>query len=261
MKDQADHLFQRGGALRGGLRGASLALTGLLVGCFTGAEAQEGSSSVPDSAPAWRPAPEVVAGVRHRLASRWGVPEDDLRLQWSVPRGGELPEGYTGAELLGSGRGGHWVVSFYRPHAPGEARPVTLRAGVVVREIVSREGLERGEVLETSHVAQRARIHWGGPRQLDDPARVGWVAQRRIRPGERLGPPALRPPDLVVAGGAVRILWARAGVEVTVEGKAAGSGALGEEVFVRTGTGERLRGVVRGPGTVVIQQGTRERRR
>jgi flagella basal body P-ring formation protein FlgA len=59
----------------------------------------------------------------------------------------------------------------------------------------------------------------------------------------------------------VRILWARNGVKVRMEGRAAGSGAMGEEVFVRTGTGERLRGVVRGPDTVVIQQGTREMKR
>jgi flagella basal body P-ring formation protein FlgA len=64
----------------------------------------------------------------------------------------------------------------------------------------------------------------------------------------------------VVSGRPVEIRWARNGVEVTMEGKAAGSGALGEEVFVRTGTGERLRGVVRGPGTVVIHEGTREER-
>lgn len=244
-----------------GVPGALLCLLGLLTGSASWAGAQQESPATPDSTPAWRPAPEVVAGVRRRVASRWAVPQEALRLEWGAPRDGQLPEGYTGAELLGSGRGGHWLVSFYRPDAPGRARSVTLRAGVVVRQKVARGGLERGQTLEASHIEERTRIHWGRPREFGETARVGWVAQRRIRPGEALAPPALRPPDLVVSGRPVRILWARNGVKVRMEGRAAGSGAMGEEVFVRTGTGERLRGVVRGPDTVVIQQGTREMRR
>mgnify|MGYP006284635639 CR=1 FL=1 len=247
------------GPFRTRVRRAVLCSLALLALPWVGSRAQETAPEA-DSLPAWRPEAEVVEGVRRRLASRWGVAERALHLEWGLPRGGTLPQGFTGGELLGSGRGGHWVVSFHDPNRPGEARSVALRAGVLVRKAVAREGLERGQVLEESQMTERDRIHWGRPGESRQEARVGWVAQRRIRPGEVLARPALRPPDLVVSGRPVEIRWARNGVEVTMEGKAAGSGALGEEVFVRTGTGERLRGVVRGPGTVVIHEGTREER-
>lgn len=210
---------------------------------------------VQDSVPPWEPPPKTVRDVRRELARRWGVCADDLALEWGLPRGDSLPPGFTGVEVVGGGRGGHWVVSLYRPRDPAETFAVSLRAGVEVREAVARRGMARGERLAPAHVEWRTRVSWGAPPAEEARARTGWVAQRRIRPGEVLEPPALRPPLLVASGEPVEIRWAGEGVAVTLAGRAVGSASMGERVAVRTEAGKRLFGVVAGEGVVLISNG------
>jgi flagella basal body P-ring formation protein FlgA len=219
------------------------------------ASVRDEDGSGPDSVPSWEPPPETVRNVRRELARRWGVCADDLALEWGLPRGDSLPPGFTGVELVGRGRGGHWVVSLYRPRDPAETYAVSLRAGVEVREAVARRGMARGERLTSAHVEWRPRVSWGAPPLEEARARTGWVAQRRIRPGEVLEPPALRPPLLVASGEPVEIRWAGKGVAVTLAGRAVGSASMGERVAVRTEAGKRLFGVVAGEGVVLISSG------
>ena len=59
----------------------------------------------------------------------------------------------------------------------------------------------------------------------------------------------------VEAGRPVDIVWARPGIALKLRGRALGSAPLGREVYVRTESGERLRGVVRAPGVVDVTSG------
>ena len=79
-----------------------------------------------------------------------------------------------------------------------------------------------------------------------------------VREGEALRTPAARPPLAVHTGKPVELVWRRNGVGVRAPGKAAGSGAVGAEVFVRTESGQRLRGVIVAPGVVNVTNGGNE---
>lgn len=81
-------------------------------------------------------------------------------------------------------------------------------------------------------------------------AESGWVTRRPVAAGEPLVEPAVGPPALVAAGQLVRFVAEHAGIQLSIRGTAATSGALGDHVWVRVEAGRRLRGVVSAPATV-----------
>lgn len=121
-----------------------------------------------------------------------------------------------------------------------------------VRVPIATRDLARGDVLAA------ADIRWadtaGIARSQSDTARIaaGWVARRAIRAGEILRSPSVALPDLVSSGDAVDVIYSAPGVSIKVRGTAIGSGAQGDQVYVRLDNRKRLRGVVAGANTVRV---------
>jgi flagella basal body P-ring formation protein FlgA len=67
-------------------------------------------------------------------------------------------------------------------------------------------------------------------------------------------------PLAVKPGQDVRIVYVHGPVELSLTGRAAGSGSIGERVAVRAETGKRLEGVIVAPGTVRVDNGAGARR-
>ena len=193
--------------------------------------------------------PPVAEAVRAQVAHRWGVDPALVVLDF-----GAVPRDWTPADdapvtLAGSGAGGHWVA---RIGAGDHVTGVRVRAGVETQVLVAARTLERGVAVSASDMAYATEVRWGEPEAGDHPVVEGWTTQRVVREGEPLRAPAVQPPMVVQSGQPVEVLWRRGRVGVRVPGKAAGSGPLGAEVYVRTDSGRRLRGVVVAPGVVDV---------
>jgi flagella basal body P-ring formation protein FlgA len=205
-----------------------------------------------DTIPQWQPPEGISTEVRETIAKKWDTSPADIHLEWGRLRPGRTPTAESGIELLGGGRNGQWVVAFL-PANPDENRlTVPLRTGVTRIEPFARKALARGEVLEPENMEYRPQRHWGPPDDLPRLAEAGWVAQRRIEAGDNLTVPAVKPPQLVVSGRPVQLIWTSGALTISLKGKAVGSAAMGERVFVRTEEGQRMSGIVTGPGTVLL---------
>lgn len=123
----------------------------------------------------------------------------------------------------------------------------TARAGrtpVAAREIARGTVLAAADITWSDSVQTRA----GGR----DSVQAGWVARRSFRTGEVLEAPGVSPPDLVSSGDVVNVIYTAPGVAITLRGTAVGSGAKGDEVYVRLDNRRRLRGVVAAANTVRV---------
>ncbi len=233
----------------------AVALLGLLI-CLAPAlrvGAQEGGGATRSRESAFTPSSDFETAVRREIGARWRVAPERITLAWGGYRGaaGDLT---VRPELLGSGSAGYWVVRF--PLADGKGRgSVRLRAGVRTREPVAARTLGRGDEVDAEAIAEREVVVWGAPRRHRSFVTPGWIAQRVVRKGEVLRAPAVQPPMAVVSGHPVELLWKRGGVGLRLPGRAVSSAALGEEVFVRTAAGERLRGIAVAPGIVNVTRG------
>lgn len=127
------------------------------------------------------------------------------------------------------------------------ASPSTSRAG---RTPVAAHEIARGAVLAAAAIA------WSDSVQARSGARdsveAGWVARRTFRTGEVLEAPGVSPPDLVSSGDVVNVIYTAPGIALTLHGTAVGSGAKGDEVYVRLDNRRRLRGVVAAANTVRV---------
>ena len=127
------------------------------------------------------------------------------------------------------------------------ASPSTSRAG---RTPVAAHDIARGTVLAAADIA------WSDSVQARAGARdsvvAGWVARRTFRTGEVLEAPGVSPPDLVSSGDVVNVIYTAPGIALTLRGTAVGSGAKGDEVYVRLDNRRRLRGVVAAANTVRV---------
>ena len=81
---------------------------------------------------------------------------------------------------------------------------------------------------------------------------AGWVTRSAIPAGEILRAPAVEPPVVVNANGAVQVEYADQGVRLTMRGIAARNASVGERVAVRIDSGRRVEGTVIAPGRVRI---------
>lgn len=205
--------------------------------------------AAPGSAGAPQVPEAVVEAVRFQVAERWAVDPAAVVLDFgSVPRGWS-PASDAPVTLAGSGAGGHWVA---RVGGEADVAGVRVRAGVETEVLVAARTLERGRVVEPQDMAWAVEVRWGAPVADEGSVQEGWQTQRIIQEGEPLRAPAVQPPLLVQSGQPVEVLWRRGKVGVRVPGKAAGSAPLGAEVYVRTDSGRRLRGVVVAPGVVDV---------
>lgn len=196
---------------------------------------------------------DLNARVSEAIAGRWGVDATRIRLEWATPDA--LPAAAREVRLVGSGADAGWVVSF----EDAEGRVLVrhrVRAGVSLSVPVAARDLERGVTLVDADIRFDTVVRWGPPPRQQESAPLGWETRRRIRAGEALKAPAVAQPLLVRPGDDVRITFARGGLEISLAGRAAGSGALGERVAVRAATGVRLEGVITGTGTVRVEAAT-----
>lgn len=191
--------------------------------------------------------------VRESIAERWEIEPETVRLSWGEYHG-TTPEPESEIELVGSGRGGYWVVRVTA--ASGGTSTIRLRSGYAAVRATADHRLERGVTLEPGDVAMRDTVIWHDPEGVEQPSLLGWVTHRRIARGEILASPAVQPPLGVEAGRPVDILWSRGPIGLRLSGIAEGSGAVGEDVLVRTESGTRLTGTIVAPGVVRL---TRER--
>lgn len=86
---------------------------------------------------------------------------------------------------------------------------------------------------------------------------VGWVSRRLIAEGEALRAPAISQPDIVRSGDQVQLVYRQGGMELRIVGKAMGSAAKDERVFVRVDQRGRYQGRAIGPGEVLLEEATR----
>jgi flagella basal body P-ring formation protein FlgA len=199
-------------------------------------------AQLPDGWPA-----DVERDVREQLATAWKLEADAVRLEWGA-YAGVAPMPSSRVELVGSGRGGHRIVRV--TDSTGAVSTVRVRAGHSVTLPTAARRIERGEVLSGDAITTRDTIAWGEPRGDQENPTEGWVAYRALAEGEVLSRPAVRPPLTVEASGRVEVLMEQGAVRVRIPGTAIQSGRIGDEINVRTDSGQRLRGVVVGPGAV-----------
>lgn len=111
---------------------------------------------------------------------------------------------------------------------------------------VATRRLARGTVLAAGDVSlARVSVRIG-----DAAARPGWVTRRVVEAGEPLRPPAVAPRPLVAAGQRVLFVMQDQGIRLTIDGRAMGTGQLGDPVAVRLGANRRVQGIVTGAGEV-----------
>lgn len=118
------------------------------------------------------------------------------------------------------------------------------------RTPVAARDLARGAVLTAVDIAwSDSAVSRLGAR---DSVEAGWVVHRTLRAGDVLEPPDVSPPDLVTSGDVVNVIYTAPGVAITLRGTVVGSGARGDEVYVRLDDRRRLRGVVAAANTVRV---------
>lgn len=208
-----------------------------------------------DSLP-WPHASALEGRVRALVAGRWGVDPGALEAEWGVVQSPWTPDRDTRLTLRGTGREGYWTVLFADARGERDAFALRVRVGVEVPRPVAARALERGRTLEAGDIRWTEQVRWGAPGEVpESTVEPGWVVRRRLRAGEFLVPPAVDRPVLVEGGAPVEILWRRGGISLSLQGQSLQSGMRGDEIWVRTPAGARLRGVVDGPGRVVIFKG------
>lgn len=125
--------------------------------------------------------------------------------------------------------------------------PSTSRAG---RTPVAAHEIARGTVLAAADIVWSDSVQTRSG--VRDSVEAGWVARRSFRTGEVLEAPGVSPPDLVSSGDVVNVIYTAPGIALTLHGTAVGSGAKGDEVYVRLDNRRRLRGVVAAANTVRV---------
>ncbi len=137
--------------------------------------------------------------------------------------------------------------------------PWSMTLGVVVKvqgnAVFTARPVTRGQQIQAPDISVRpadlaqlpAGILTEGAQALGQYASVALAAGLPVRAdmlhGERV----------VQSGQTVRIVYQANGLHVTSEGQAMGSGAVGEEVSVRTGSGRVIRGKVSAAGVVEVR--------
>lgn len=141
---------------------------------------------------------------------------------------------------------------------PAKAQQTTQ--AVAHRIAVASHDLPRGAVLSAADISwtdDTAAIASGRTFTRSKTGKVsavapGWVTRRPIRAGEPLAEPGVSRPDLVTSGDAVDVVYHDEGITIKLRGTAIGSGAQGDEVYVKLDNRRRLRGVVETANTIRI---------
>lgn len=199
----------------------------------------------------WPEATVLEDVVRRDIAARWRVYAEDVVLEWGLVTA-ESPGDGAEVRVVGGGRGGHWVVGFKARGSNGWVQ-VRVRAGVVNRVPVAARTIARGSLLTRDDVLLEEHADWGQPRDRPGLSEIiGWRVNRRIREGEILQSPAIRPENAVSSGSVIELVWQGPSVSVSVEGVAIGSGVVGDTIQVRVHDNRRVRAVIDAPGRAQV---------
>ncbi len=142
----------------------------------------------------------------------------------------------------GNRRGGRSTVGV---RCPG-SQPWTIYVSVQVQSHASAlaltramgrgERIQAGDLRETEiNVADLPHGHYSDPERL-----VGMQLRRSVRAGEVLSPLLVEAPALVNRGETVIVIAAAGGTEVSMQGEALDSGALGDRIRVRNSVSKRV---------------------
>jgi flagella basal body P-ring formation protein FlgA len=130
----------------------------------------------------------------------------------------------------------------------GSAGALGAQQASLVEQVfpVATRRLARGTVLSSGDVTF-ARV---SVRTSDAAAQAGWVTRRVVEAGEPLRAPAVAPLPMVAMGQRVLYVMQDQGIRLTIDGRAMGTGQLGDHVAVRLGANRRVEGIVTGAGEV-----------
>jgi flagella basal body P-ring formation protein FlgA len=154
-----------------------------------------------------------------------------------------------GVKLWGSTNVG---VRCMRPEAWSVFVPVMIK--VMADVVVTSRPISRGQTLSAGDLTlQNADLTQLPGRVFTDLHQViGRTATAALPVGFVLRADTLRAPYAVFSGQLVRVVFEGEGFSVGAEGRALANAGVGEPVQVRTASGKTLKGVVRGPGLVVV---------
>lgn len=222
-----------------------------LPACAQPDRVPQSASPVGVGTPSDTPAGEVPQGdtrsdIVAQVAAIWAVPAGSVRI--------ELPDDapvVADSVRIAEGSGDRWITTFWMD---GGVVRRFVRVGSVEEVATATADLPRGHVVGEEDFASAPRTAWGAPKMATAPP-VGWVVQRRIRVGEALRSPAVRPPLLVRGGDEVEAVLERDGVVLNIRAEALASARSGDPVAVRMPSGRRMEGRVVGPGRVLLNSG------
>ena len=224
---------------------AALLAIALLAWAVALARADAASSDAPAA---------VAARIAQELAPAWGVDATRVRVTCAE---GALDEVADDDAIRLEGRGDDgWYVAITRNATRG-TRAVRVRVGLADSASVATRALAPGDTLTDDDARLAPAVLWGAPHATTH-AVTGWVARRRILPGDRLAPPAVAPPALIAPGQTVRVTFSRGEVRLTMVGSAVSRAGLGETVRVRVpGRAAPLLAVATSAGEARLEGGDR----
>ncbi len=132
--------------------------------------------------------------------------------------------------------------------------PVTI--SVFKNVLVAARQLQKGTVITASDIKLKktdaSNLHYGFFKELKDGA--GKKIKRRVLAGTVLTPAMLKNPQLISRGQQITIVAQSGRMAVRMDGKALGSGAVGDRIRVKnTKSGIKLEGVITPSGEVEIK--------
>jgi len=155
-------------------------------------------------------------------------------------------------------RTGRFEVAFELPGSAA-ARRLPLRFSGTVTEMVQTATLARsvkaGEVIKASDVVlgRKPKLEVGAEAIADTEQAIGLAARSELRVGQSLRLSDMTKAQVVQRNEAVTIVYSVPGVALTVRGKAAEAGALGDVInIVNVQSNRTIQGTIIGPGRVSI---------
>jgi len=191
--------------------------------------------------------------VRARIARAVGVPVERIHLVSPGDGGDRVGEEFDSLAVR-RGDANRWMVTVWEG---SRAVRVVVRVGISVEASVAARELPRGHVVGPEDVMIAEQVRWGDPgvRALPDP--VGMVAERKVRAGEVLEAPIVRPPFVVRSGEPIEAVFRGEGLELRVRGEALTSARSGGRVQVRLESGLRFEATAVQHGVVQLVLGGR----
>lgn len=193
---------------------------------------------------------DALDRVRSMVAERLGVAPARVRVSLTGVDDPVVTLGSADSLTIRAGDSGRWTLVAW---SAGHPSARLLRVGVAEQVAVAARDLARGRAITEDDVQHREDVLWDGASPPEDP--IGFVAERRVRAGERLEEPAVRPPFLVRGGDPVEALLEMDGIRIRVRAEALASARVGGRLHVRLESGRRVEATAIDAGLVRLDLG------